>query len=105
MTPDRGDHARRRWSASSTGGTVAVKATPGWEVGPDANCAARNFFAACLHGLDDAPRGSAWPPAQVVTVVRRSGHRGPSPVSAATGGSTAGPVTRAVLDKALGVPG
>ncbi len=102
MTPEVAATMREAMVGVVTGGTAAVMATPGWEVGAKTGTAQLGTKPPRSHGWMIAFAGQPGQPAQVAVAVIVEDLPG---VSAATGGSTAGPVAKAVLDKALGVSG
>ncbi len=85
-----------------TDGTARVMQTDGWEVGAKTGTAQLGTNPPKSHGWMIAFAGPAGQPAHVAVAVIVEGLDG---VSEATGGSTAGPIAKAVMDKALEVLG
>jgi peptidoglycan glycosyltransferase len=102
MAPDVARTMREAMVGVVENGTATVMRTPGWEVGAKTGTAQLGTTPPKSHGWMIAFAGPPGEPAHVAVAVIVEGLPG---VSEATGGSTAGPIAKAVLDKALQVLG
>ncbi|HPU38326.1 MAG TPA: penicillin-binding transpeptidase domain-containing protein [Microthrixaceae bacterium] len=100
MTPDVAATMREAMVGVVNSGTATVMRTPGWEVGAKTGTAQLGTNPPRSHGWMIAFAGPPGEPAHVAVAVIVENLSG---VSEATGGSTAGPVAKAVMDKALAV--
>jgi len=102
MTPEVATTMREAMVGVVEGGTATVMATPGWEVGAKTGTAQLGTSPPRSHGWMIAFAGPPGQPAHVAVAVIVQDLPG---VSEATGGTTAGPVAKAVLDAALAAVG
>ncbi len=102
MTPEVSATMREAMVGVVQNGTAGVMATPGWEVGAKTGTAQLGTTPPKSHGWMIAFAGQPGEAAQVAVAVIVEDLPG---VSEATGGSTAGPIAKAVMDKVLGVGG
>ncbi|MBS1837044.1 MAG: penicillin-binding protein 2 [Actinobacteria bacterium] len=102
MTPEIAATLREGMIGVVTGGTAQIMQTPGWEVGAKTGTAQLGVKPPRSHGWMIAFAGPPGEPAHVAVAVIVQDLPG---VGDETGGTTAGPVAKAVLDKALAVLG